>query len=49
MTLVALVISAPTLICVLLMPDNRLVDAQNLVEADENKEAQQPSSNQNKV
>ena len=33
MTFVALVISAPTFVCVILMPDNELVDAQNLVEA----------------
>ncbi|KAF8815689.1 MFS general substrate transporter [Phlegmacium glaucopus] len=43
MTLVAVIISAPTLICVLLMPDNHLVDAQNLVEAEETGEALQPS------
>ncbi|KAF8805034.1 MFS general substrate transporter [Phlegmacium glaucopus] len=43
MTLVALVISAPTFVCVLFMPDNQLGDAQNLVEVDKTKEAQQAS------
>ncbi|KAF8815683.1 MFS general substrate transporter [Phlegmacium glaucopus] len=43
MTLVAVIISGPTLICVLLMPDNQLIDAQNLVEAEETGEALQPS------
>jgi hypothetical protein len=40
MTLVALIVSGISFLCVTFMPDNRLVDAQNLVEADEAKEVQ---------